>query len=135
MNLEEFFNHIVTFVKHLLAPCGILRLNISKTCELVKMSSKCISRTLYCLIPSTHKTSSFYKIMPAIKCGSSKILINWMNLEVFKRVYWSYRMLPYISDYIVKVSSLKVIYGIRRKPIFHIQIPGFSVVPLGVVSW
>jgi hypothetical protein len=98
------------------------------------MSSKCISRVFYSLISSTNKTSSFYKVMSSIKRRSCKILINWMNLEIFKRVYWSHRMLPYVSDYIVKIADLEIIYGVRRKPILHIKIPRLSMMPIRMIS-
>lgn len=106
---------------------------ISEACKLVEMPSKCVSRMLKRLITTAYKTSSFYCKMTAIKSRSCKIFINWMNLKIFKWIYWSRAVLPDISNNVIKSIILKIVDRTWRKPFFHVYISYFSIFPRKMV--
>lgn len=96
---------------------------------LIKVPPKRISRMINCLVTCTDETASFYKIMSVIKSWCCKIFINWMDLKSFKRINWSNRMLPNVSNNIIKSLSLEHINRIRREPILKINISNLTIIP------
>lgn len=87
MNLQKFFNYFICLIKYLFFHYQVLRLDVPKTSELMKMPSKSISCIFQRFISSTNKASSFYHEMSSIKSWSCKIFIDWMDNKILKWVY------------------------------------------------
>jgi len=133
LNFQEILNNLIALIKQLLTPNRVLRLDISKSCELIEMSSKSISGMFNSLVSSANKTSSFNHIVPTIKCWGWKIFINRVKFKIFKWIYWSWTMLPNISNNIIEITNFEVIYWIWRKPILHINISSFTIRPFKLI--
>ena len=112
MDLKEFIHYFISLIQHFFCPDRVLRLHISESCELIEVSSESISSMFKCFISGTNKTTSFDHIVPTIKSRSCKVFINRMDLEILERVDRSGTVLPYISNDIIELSSLKEVHWI-----------------------
>lgn len=112
MDLKEFIHYFISLIQYFFCPNRVLRLHISESCELIEMSSESISSMFKCLISGTNKTTSFDHIVPTIKSRSCKVFIYRMDFEILEGVDGSGAVLPYISNNIIELSSLKKVHRI-----------------------
>lgn len=134
MDFQEPFDHLITLIENFFAPDLILGFNISEPSELMEMPSEGIAGMLGRLISSTHKASTFDHVMSSIESRSREIFIDGMDFELLERVNGGRAVLPYISNYVIEVSSLEIIDRVRRKPVFHVDVAGLAMLPVQMVN-
>ena len=110
-------------------------MNISNSSKLIKVSSKSITWSFYSLISCWYPRSTFHDIMPLIKCWCAKIIIIWVDFEIFIWINWSLCMLPYISYNIKYSFNFVHIDWIAWAPFFKINISSCSRLPLINIFW
>lgn len=98
------------------------RLDTSETGKLMEVSSEGIPGMIEGFIACADEASSLNDVMALIKCRSSEVFVDWVNLEVGKGVNGSDCVLPDIPNKIVEVTIFKKIDWIGRHPVFHIDV-------------
>lgn len=53
-----------------------------------------------------------------------------MDFKIPKGVDGIGTVLPYISNNVIELSSLEIVYWIRWKPILHIDVTDFAMLPV-----
>jgi hypothetical protein len=113
VNLEKLLHSFIALIHNLLGKDRVFGLDISEPSELIKVPSKSFPYINECPASNTSKASSFDHVMLPIKKGSGKIFIKRMDFKIPKGVDGIGTVLPYISNNVIELSSLEIVYWIR----------------------
>ena len=98
-------------------------MHISEPSTLIEVPAECYPGLLACKVATGQERAALDNIVSAIETRSSKILVAWVDFELFIGINGSDSVLPYVSHEVIELSSFESVNWAGGHPVLPIDIP------------
>ena len=98
-------------------------MHISESSTLIEVPAECYPGLLACKVATGQERAALDNIVSAIETRSSKILVAWVDFELFIGINGSDSVLPYVSHEVIELSSFESVNWAGGHPVLPIDIP------------